>query len=319
MSKYTQHPLSAAFPPLTPDEFASLRDSIADLGVQNAITLFEGQVLDGWNRYCAACELGMECPERELDSWVDPRSFVLAQNKARRHLTVAQMAMAAVSVYEWRGAGRPSANSALSAELKQAEAAEQAGVSVRSLRQADTVKNDAVPEVVEAVKAGDIGLVKASAIAKLPPEQQVEAINKPMREIAPVSQPAPDAPGTSLDMDDSRGIDPVSPPAPAPRAPSSAHRPPAIKEEPAEDQQRVAGLVEETAALREQLRDTQQDLDHYIRIVEQSDPLKEAVKVATEQRTLAQGLQARINSLMTEVAELKRQVSSWKRKAGVTS
>lgn len=135
----------------------------------------------------------------------------------------------------------------------------------------------------------------------------------------PAAPPAADEPGTALDMTDSRGVDPLPPPAPAPRAPSPAPRPPAVQEEPAEDQQRVAGLVEETAALREQLRDTQQDLDHYVRIVEQSDPLKEAVKVATEQRTLAQGLQARINSLMTEVAELKRQVSSWKRKAGVTS
>ncbi|CAN7465463.1 hypothetical protein LJR038_005048 [Acidovorax sp. LjRoot38] len=217
MTQYTQHPLSAAFPPLSADEFTALRDSISDLGVQNPITIFEGQVLDGWNRYCAACELGMECPERELESWVDPRAFVLAQNKARRHLTIAQMSMAAAAVYEWRGVGRPSGNSALSAELRQSEVAEQAGVSVRSLRQADAVMSDAVPAVVAAVKSGEMGLAKASAIAKLPQEQQVDAIHKPMREIVSVPEKgANTAAGTALDIDDSRGIDP----APAQSAPA---------------------------------------------------------------------------------------------------
>lgn len=237
MTQYTQHPLSAAFPPLSPDEFAALRDSISDLGVQNAITIFEGQVLDGWNRYCAACELGMECPERELDSWVDPRAFVLAQNRARRHITVAQMALATAAVYEWRGPGRIAHNSALSAELQPGaalsaeapktsrELAEIAGVGVRSIEQARVVETRAAPEVKEAVKAGDMGLAKASAIAKLPPEQQAEAIHKPMREIAfspekgkkpPAARPASDAQGTALDMTDSRGIEPAQPPASQP-------------------------------------------------------------------------------------------------------
>lgn len=233
MTQYTQHPLSAAFPPLSPDEFAALRDSISDLGVQNAITIFEGQVLDGWNRYCAACELDMECPERELDSWVDPRAFVLAQNRARRHLTIAQLSIAAAAVYEWRGAGRPSANSALSAELRQSQVAEQAGVSVRSLRQADAVITDAVPAVVDAVKAGDMGLAKASAIAKLPPEQQAEAIHKPMREFAfspekgkkpPAAPEASEPRSTALDMADRRGIDPA--PAPPVSSTPAAEPPP---------------------------------------------------------------------------------------------
>lgn len=311
MAQYTQHPLSAAFPPLTADEFASLRDSIADLGVQNAITVFEGQVLDGWNRYCAATELGMDCPERELDPMVDPRSFVLAQNRARRHITVAQMALATTAVYEWRQVGSNQyRGSALSAEAPKSskELAEIAGVGVRSIEQARVVETQAAPEVKEAVKAGDMGLAKASAIAKLPQEQQADAIHKPMREI--VSAPekgANPAAGTALDMDDSRGIDPA--PAPVPRRP-------AAEDKTVVDQQHVAGLEEEAAALREQLHDTRQDLNLYIRIVEQSDPLQEAVKVATEQRTLAQGLQARIDSLMTQVAELKRQVVHWKKKAG---
>ncbi len=85
---YTQHPLSAAFPALADDEFQALKDSIEIHGCLNPITLLEGQVLDGWNRYRAVCELGMECPTRELEDWIDPRDFVKSQNKIRRHLSV---------------------------------------------------------------------------------------------------------------------------------------------------------------------------------------------------------------------------------------
>lgn len=58
--------------------------------------------------------------------------------------------------------------------------AEISGVSKRTVEQAKAVTQNASPEVVEAVKRGDIGLVKASAIAKLPKEEQANAINKPI-------------------------------------------------------------------------------------------------------------------------------------------
>lgn len=176
---YQQHPLSAAFPAMQADEYQALHDSIMEIGVQNPITVFEGMVIDGWHRYTAANELGLDCPVVELGD-VDPRDFVLAQNKARRHITVAQLAMAANAVYQWRAAGRPSTNSAGPAELKQSDIAEKTGVSVRSLRQANKVAKDAAPEVAEAVKSGAVGLEKAVAIAKLPKEEQAAAIAKPI-------------------------------------------------------------------------------------------------------------------------------------------
>lgn len=175
----TQHPLSAAFPRMSADEFQDLQDSIENIGVQNPIVLFEGMVLDGWNRYQAAKALGMDCPAVALGD-VDPKDFVLAQNKTRRHITVAQLAMAVNEVCKWSSSGRPLINSALSAELKQTEIAAKSGVSVRSLRQADEVKKTATPEVIEAVKNGEVGLPKAAAIAKLPQAEQAAALTKPL-------------------------------------------------------------------------------------------------------------------------------------------
>lgn len=182
MSKYTQHPLSAAFPAMSADDYQALKDSVENIGVQNPITLFEGMVLDGWHRCRAASDLDLDCPSVELGD-VDPRDFVLAQNKARRHITIAQLAMAANAVYQWRAAGRPAANSAGPAELNQVDIAEKTGVSVRSLRQASQVEKAAAPEVVAAVKSGAVGLEKAAAISKLPKEEQADAIAKPISEI----------------------------------------------------------------------------------------------------------------------------------------
>ena len=189
---YQQHPLSAAFPAMSADDFQSLKDSIMEIGVQNPITLFEGMVIDGWHRYAAANEMGMDCPVVALGD-VDPRDFVLAQNKARRHITQAQLAMATTSVYAWRPVGNPAlSNSAPGAELKTTkELAVSAGVSERTIEQAKAVQTKAAPEVVEAVKAGEIGLKKAAAIAKLPKEEQAAAIHKPAPKAAPEATPAP--------------------------------------------------------------------------------------------------------------------------------
>ena len=178
---HQQHPLSAAFPSMSDDEFQNLKDSIEVNGVLNPITIYEGMVIDGWHRYRAANELGMDCPEVEFDESIDPKDFVLAQNKNRRHITAAQLAMATTAVYEWHPAHRPN-KSAPSAELSKtsAELAEISGTSTRTIEQAKKVMKDAVSEVQDAVKSGKIGLPKAHAIAKLPKDQQADAIDKPV-------------------------------------------------------------------------------------------------------------------------------------------
>lgn len=202
--KFTQHPLSAAFPAMQDEDYQALLDSVGDLGVQNPITLLDGMVLDGWHRYSAAVHHGMACPAVELANHISPRDFVLAQNRARRHITTAQLAMAANAVYQWQSAGRPSANSALSAQLKQPEIADKAGVSIRSLQQASNIEKTAAPEVVAAVKRGEVGLPKATAIAKLPIAEQAAALHKPAPKPAkptPVVEPAHAAPTDYTKLD----------------------------------------------------------------------------------------------------------------------
>lgn len=192
-----QHPLSAAFPAMAADDFQGLKDSIMEIGVQNPITLFEGMVLDGWHRYTAANELGMDCQVVVLGD-VDPRDFVLAQNKARRHVTQAQLAMATTAVYAWKPVGSNQHANRVGTECppkSNAELADAAGVSEKTIKQAKAVQTKAAPEVVEAVKRGEIGLPKAAAIAKMPKEEQAAAIHKPAPKTAPADEvPAYDGP-----------------------------------------------------------------------------------------------------------------------------
>lgn len=192
---YVQHPLSAAFPRMTPEEFQELKDSIEVLGVQNPITLHDGMVIDGWHRYSAARELDLPCPVVNLAQDIDPRDFVMAQNKARRHVTKAQLAIATTAVYAWRPVGANQHENRVATECpptkSNAELAEISGVHLNTIKQAKAVTTQAAPAVVDAVKRGELGLPKAAAIAKLPREQQAQAISKPLPRPVVVVPPPP--------------------------------------------------------------------------------------------------------------------------------
>lgn len=179
--EYLQHPLSAAFPAMTSAEFQELKDSIEINGLFNPVTILDGMVLDGWHRYKACLALGILCPAVELEEGIDPKDFVLAQNKNRRHISASQLAIATTSVYEWLPSHRPNKSVGTTELLKTTkELAKISGVSESSIEKAKSILRNAEPEVQDAVKSGKIGLEKAGKIAKLPKDQQAAAINKPI-------------------------------------------------------------------------------------------------------------------------------------------
>ena len=192
-----QHPLSAAFPAMSAEDFAELKASIEVNGVLNPVSLHEGMIIDGWHRYTAAMQLNMDCPQAELEDWIDPKDFVLAQNKTRRHISQSQLALATAAVYKWypNGSNQHTTASVLKAEAQKStkELAEIAGVGVKTIERAKSVLAEASPAVQEAVKSGTIGLTKAAAIAKLPQAEQAQAIAKPLQKpelkVVPVAEP----------------------------------------------------------------------------------------------------------------------------------
>jgi hypothetical protein len=196
----TQHPLSAAFPRPSSEEFKALKESIDVIGVQIPITVYDGQVIDGWSRYCAATELRMDCPMVELDD-TDPRDFAKSQT-SRRNLTASQIAMVITAIYKWQPVGANQHKSASTLNVhppkSSSELAKIAGVHINTITQAKAVQTHAAPELQAAVKNGMVGLPKAAAIAKLPKAKQVEALTKPMPN-GNVSDVAPEDPGPDAD------------------------------------------------------------------------------------------------------------------------
>lgn len=79
-----------ALPPLSPDEYQALEQSIAEHGVMVPIIVDEHDVvIDGHHRQKIASEHGIACPKRTLRDLDDAakRTLALSLNLDRRHLT----------------------------------------------------------------------------------------------------------------------------------------------------------------------------------------------------------------------------------------
>lgn len=192
MKTYTQHPLSAAYPGMSDDEYQALKQSVDMIGVQNPITLFEGQVIDGWHRYCAASELGLKCPTKQLGD-VDPVDFVRSQNDARRNLTPSQRTLAISTLYEWRKVGKPNVAPGATLAKTNRELADIAGVSERTIRQAKVVAEKASAEVKDAVKVGKMSIKQAAQITQ-PPKPAPKEYGPGGDADKPATEPAEEAP-----------------------------------------------------------------------------------------------------------------------------
>jgi len=158
------HPLCTLFPQLTGAEFDALKTDIATNGQREPITVHEGLVLDGGNRYRACIEAGIEPVLREF-AGADPVAFVLSANLHRRHLTPGQQAAIVASAQDWtraqaNGGDRRSDQSATLHSDTAADRAAQSGASIRTQKMADKVAK-ASPELAKQVAHGEISLPKA--------------------------------------------------------------------------------------------------------------------------------------------------------------
>ena len=293
-----QHPLSAAFPAMSAEDFEALTDSIKNIGVQNTITLYEGMVIDGWHRYRAASDLGMECPSVELGD-IDPRDFVLAQNKARRNLTASQRADAVTAVYQWvaPNVGRPRGEVTSPLEKTNAELAAIAGTTTRTIQQAKAVHAGAVPAVQEAVKTGAVSVETAAAVAKLPAKEQKKIAAKGPDAMRAAAKPAP------------KPAKPEPPPIQA--QPAAPEAPDEYTElDAARDQ--ISELQIEVARLSDRLAIECYDVSE--------DEKTEASRIITELRAEVQSLNAQLaavtlsrDTYMEENAQMKAQMKAQRR------
>lgn len=167
------HPLAEVFPLIEGAEFDALVADIKANGLHDPITLLDGTILDGRNRY-RACLNAEVAPRFEEFEGPDPVAFVVSKNVARRHLDESQRAMAAAKISNL-GRGRPSDNSA---NLRNNEAAQMLNVGSRSIESAKAVLRSATQEVIRAVERGQIAVSKAAELTKAAPEFQRAVVQK---------------------------------------------------------------------------------------------------------------------------------------------
>jgi len=175
-----QHPLSAAWPPMPDDEFLQLVDSIDDLGVLNPITIADGMVLDGWNRYRAAANLLMPCPQVDFDESMDIKKFVDAQNGSRRNITKSQRAAIVVIMRGYIRPGKPKDTPGVS-------------FSVEDLAKDSGVGTTTITDAIAADKAGLLDEVRTGKMTAKAAAKKARA-SKPKKDKPKKDKPKKDKP-----------------------------------------------------------------------------------------------------------------------------
>jgi hypothetical protein len=133
MKNLLQHPLSSAFPGMSYADHEILTLDIKEHGLRDPVTLFDGQVLDGWHRLQSCLSLGIEPTTVVFEG--DPVAFVFSRNLHRRHLTGSQRAAAVVACHEWHPPVKPKVDT-VSTLKTNAEMAKEAEVSTKTIQRA---------------------------------------------------------------------------------------------------------------------------------------------------------------------------------------
>jgi protein gp37 len=171
---YRQHPLSALFPAMSAQEYAELRADIAKHGLRQALTLYAGQVLDGWHRARACSETGVEVTTVEFTGDESAAlAFVLSANLARRHLTTSDRSLIAARLAN-RKRGAPQKDQM--SHLRIGDAADHLKVSPNSVKRAKKLLERGTPELIARVAARELTISKAALL--LPPAQPRVAVTE---------------------------------------------------------------------------------------------------------------------------------------------
>lgn len=271
--------LQAYIDPLTPDEYAALERSILAEGCRDALVLWGDILVDGHNRYSICTKHGLPfqtVQNTRFQSMEDVHLWMIDQHLGRRSVSDFQRGVLALRKREILAERRAMASQKVPAPdtgtpapddaaapavsptadtepLNTREAiARAARLSSSQVVLIEKIQKQAAPEVVAAVKAGDLSLNAAAAVAALPAEEQTAAAAAGKDSLREAAKRVRDAKKKA------------KAPAPAAEASADAHSeaaPPAseaVTEATGADElqalrARVAELTAENAALRQQL------------------------------------------------------------------
>jgi len=162
------HRFAEIFPMLSDEELQDLAKNIKERGLQEPITLYNGEILDGRNRY-SACRIAAVTPKMKVFNGTDEEAlqFVASHNLHRRHLTASQRAMIAAKIADMP-VGKPAGGKTETTPAKKpakkktsiASAAKKLNVSPASIKKAKKILKEN-PEKAGQVESGAKSLDQA--------------------------------------------------------------------------------------------------------------------------------------------------------------
>lgn len=225
--------LRAYVDPLTSHEYDALERSILAEGCRDALVVWGDILIDGHNRYTICQKHGIPFNTVQNDKFgtiEDVMLWMIDNHLARRSVSDFQRGMLALRKKAILSArvkaqkeSEPEAAPESAAEPVQErpplatreEIAKVAGISSNTVSRIEKIQKTATPELVEAVRTGTISLNAAAAVASLPSEEQVAAVNggkKELRQVAKQVREAkapPRAPKVEADPEPHETIDDV--------------------------------------------------------------------------------------------------------------
>ena len=273
--------LKAYIDPLTPDEHESLERSILAEGCRDSLVVWGDLLIDGHNRYGICQKHGLPfntVQATQFKNMDDVHLWMIDQHLGRRSVSDFQRGVLALRkreiIAERRAAAAAAVNAAKAAQPASEQApwegdtdpvvaealasvakvpdealdtrealARAARLSAGQVKMIETIQEKAAPEVVAAVKAGELSLNAAAVVATLPEEEQQAVAAEGADALKQAAKRVRDAK--------------KKPKAAKPEAEESAETAPAAS--PEELQARVTELEAENERLRLQVK-TLQDL-----------------------------------------------------------
>ncbi|MGC4061096.1 MAG: plasmid replication/partition related protein [Aquabacterium sp.] len=199
--------LRAYIDPLTPEEHDALERSILAEGCRDALVLWGDVLVDGHNRYGICQKHGIPFQTMQhpaFKSMDDVHLWMIDQHLGRRSVSDFQRGVLALRKKDILAARKqaqatpqpasPPADTATAEQAAQPtpeqtaaikppdpfksreDIARAARISSTTVSQIEKIQKEAAPELVAAVKAGDISINAAAAVASLPVDEQVAAV-----------------------------------------------------------------------------------------------------------------------------------------------
>jgi ParB-like chromosome segregation protein Spo0J len=204
MPKFTVDPeFEGLIPPLTNDEYLTLKESIKVDGCHDPLIIWKGQniILDGHHRHKICLELGLpfEITEIEFLDRTEAKIWMIKNQRGRRNLNESQRAMLAVTLdalYCEQAKVRQGTRTDLGQNLDPSEAgrsaekaAKEMGISHQTVSFAKKVAKKGIPELKKMVESGEVAVSAAARVASNTPEIQGKIVEKAVIQIQEGSKP----------------------------------------------------------------------------------------------------------------------------------